>query len=74
MGIFYNMDSQGKPKQSINRADQGNLGNENPMISEIPKTVRRAARSIPRPLGQGGSTQFDFTWVRIPWRYLSDKL
>ncbi|MCX6669534.1 MAG: hypothetical protein NTV25_06990, partial [Methanothrix sp.] len=45
-------------KQSFNRADQGNLGNENSTISEFPKT-ERAARSIPRPLGRGGRTQFD---------------
>ncbi len=30
------------------------------MISEIPKTVRHAARSIPRPFGRGGRMQFDF--------------
>jgi hypothetical protein len=42
-----------------NRADQGNMSNEGSMISEIPKTGRRAARSISRPLGWGGRTQFD---------------
>ncbi len=46
-------------KQSFNSANQGDLSNEDSMISEFRKTGR-AARSIPRPLGRGDRAQFDF--------------
>lgn len=61
---------RGNRKQRFNRVDQGNLGNEDSTSSEIRKSGR-AARSIPRPLGRGGRTQFDFERLIFLFRLLS---